>query len=248
MPAVRLYVINLKQAEERWAKVAANAEAAGLAIARIEAVDGNAFAPPDWEGFDRRAFTLWHGRRPLPGEYGCYRSHLAALETFLADGGDWALIAEDDAEFHHDIVPRTEALIARLPQAEIIRLFSFRHAGFFVWARTAFGDGIGRAAFGPQGSSLCYAVSRPAAAKLLASLQPCFLPLDVAMERGWANGVKTFSARGNLAALSIQAHSSQIGGRFHYGVTKLPAVLRLPALAFRTLEFIRRLEYAIRFR
>lgn len=226
----------------------ASAAAAGLNAIRIDAVDGQACPPADWRGLDRRAFALWHGRRPLPGEYGCYRSHLAALETFLADGGEWALIAEDDAEFEPDIALRTMALVKRLPQAEIIRLLSKRSIGFFVWARSEHGDGIGRAAFGPQGGLTVYAVSRAGAAKLLAAMNRCFLPFDVAMERGWAHGAKIVSTSANLARLGAHSGESQIAGRPQYRHTKLPAVLRLPALAFRIVEFVRRLEYAIRFR
>lgn len=248
MPAVRLYVINLKSAEERWRKIAAGAADAGLEIARIDAVDGNACPVSEWKGFDRGAFARWHGRRPLAGEYGCYRSHVAALEAFLADGGEWALIGEDDIEFEPDFASRADALTRCVSGADLINLHSFRRAGFFTYAETGFGDAVGRAAFGPQGSSACYAVSRSGAKKILLGLQRCFLPLDVAMERGWALGTENFSVKANLATLGKVAKHSQIGSTGAYGRTKPAAYRRLQAFGFRAAEFYRRLEYALQFR
>ena len=96
-------IINLDGERERWAHISAEAERAGLEVERIPAVSG--FDVPD-----RLRHKFFDGSAPvpssllLPGEVGCYASHLLAYERIIESGLDWALILEDDVRLTSDFV------------------------------------------------------------------------------------------------------------------------------------------------
>lgn len=237
---IRMYVINLARSVERWEKVAADAVAAGVDLTRIEGVDGAAIDPAAWEDVDFSVFNKWQGRRILPGEYGCYRSHLKALQA-VANGDDqFALIAEDDIGIDPDFAARVEALAAAAPDVEIMRLVSHRAVDFLSFGRSALGDEFGRCGIGPQGSAACYLVTRTAARKLLDELRVMRLPYDVALERSWAHGVDLLSVKTNIVRLTSGEHDSLIATSSDYARAKPSTLLRSRTLFFRFAELIRR--------
>ena len=134
----------------------------------------------------------------LPGEYGCYFSHLKALETFVADGAPFALILEDDVVFDEKSASRISALLEAMPDFETVRIVNHRSSLLIELGQTSRGDRVGRTLHGPQGSAAAYLVSRHGAKKLLASLKTMSLPWDVALERFWDHGASTFSTKTNL--------------------------------------------------
>jgi GR25 family glycosyltransferase involved in LPS biosynthesis len=50
------------------------------------------------------------------GELACYASHLKAIRQFLHDGGETALICEDDILFSNNFKERLEEIIANIPE------------------------------------------------------------------------------------------------------------------------------------
>jgi glycosyl transferase family 25 len=112
---------------------------------------------------------------------------------------------------------------------------------FKVFATSSFGDEIGRAGHGPQGSAACYAVTRAGAGKLLVCLQRMKYPWDIALERGWAMQAEIFATRVNVVAPG--RHGTTIATRSVYRDTKFKKWRRLKAYAERFLESARRLRY-----
>jgi glycosyl transferase family 25 len=106
LATIGAYVINMDGARERWLLMEGQLEALGMPYERFAAVDGKKLGGthPD---FSPLSYMLMHGRRFIPGEVGCYLSHVGALKAFLASGHDHALILEDDVV----IDPRTPELI-----------------------------------------------------------------------------------------------------------------------------------------
>ncbi|RUZ66125.1 glycosyltransferase family 25 protein, partial [Mesorhizobium sp. M7A.F.Ca.US.003.02.2.1] len=171
-----IFAINLDRETQRWSELLASAEAAGLTLQRIAAVDGRALAKEAWTEIDLPAARKLSGRDILSGEYACYRSHIQALETFVAGGSAHGLIVEDDVLFSENTMRRIEAVIAAVPDFDVIKLVNHRISFFMRAVETAEGDEIGRALHGPQGSAAAYLVTREGAQGLLSALAVMKMP------------------------------------------------------------------------
>ncbi|WP_197435203.1 glycosyltransferase family 25 protein [Nitratireductor arenosus] len=236
-----ILVINLARSADRWDAI--RQTATGLDLRRVDGVDGGAIAPEQWSGIDRERFRVRHGRIVTPGEYGCYRSHLAALATMVAEGLDVAVIAEDDIVLNDRLDERAAALFTHSGEPRLVKLVNHRTNGFLGKGVTAKGDEYGRCLFGPQGSAACYAVNRSGAERLVEALATMWLPWDVALERGWATGVATYTTREPLVDFSTHRANSTITASYRH--TKLTTVQRRHAFSFRARDFLCRASYAL---
>ncbi|MET3791746.1 glycosyltransferase family 25 protein [Aquamicrobium terrae] len=241
-----ILVINLDRSKERWEKISASARQSKSLIRRVAAVDGAEIPPDAWVGFDAGLFRRNHGKVALAGEYGCYRSHLRAFAEIVENGDELAVIAEDDVVLNGDLEKRVRALFEARPSMGLLKLVNHRVKGFVRYGTSRLGDDYGRCMHGPQGSSACYVVTRQAAGQLLQKLDPMSLPYDVALDRGWATGVETFTTRHPLVAFEGESRSiTTVGSRQDYGSVKIPAFKRLGALSFRTRDYLARVVYAL---
>ncbi|SCB38372.1 glycosyltransferase family 25 protein [Rhizobium hainanense] len=243
---VSIYVINLDRSRDRWERLCNQAVEYDLHITRIPAVDGRIIAEADRVDFYPHSFIYHNGRKLLPGEYGCYRSHLIALEQFIASGDKMAIIMEDDVELNDKLIPRAIAAMESVQGPRLVKLVNHRLVGFKPICETSENDVVGRCMHGPQGSAACYIVNRKAAKKLLTTLKPMLLPYDVALERGWSTGVETFTTFENLVDFSPHRADTTIGKRVHYRAVKRHPMLRLTAHWFRTCDQLRRWHYAVK--
>lgn len=243
---ILIYVINLDRCIERWERLRSQAVQHGLNLVRVAAVDGLSILENQRVGFHPRSFNYHNGRKILAGEYGCYRSHLLALETFAASGDPMAIIIEDDVDLNDALIPRAMAAVAAVSStgASVIKLANHRKVGFRPMAVTELGDVVGRCLHGPQGSAACYIVTRHAALTLVQSLNAVLLPYDVALERGWSTGVQTYSMQDNLVTFSPHRRDTTIGKRSHYKAAKRHFMLRMTTHWFRTHDQLRRWLYA----
>ncbi|MET3794136.1 glycosyltransferase family 25 protein [Aquamicrobium terrae] len=93
---MKVYYINLDRSPERRAWFTQQAEALGLDLVRVPAVDGRELPAAELDHWRQ----LSEGNKVLsPGEIGCYLSHRKAWEAVLAGDEKWAFIAEDDIHF-----------------------------------------------------------------------------------------------------------------------------------------------------
>ncbi|KRB14970.1 glycosyl transferase family 2 [Mesorhizobium sp. Root695] len=241
-----IFAINLDRETGRWSELLASAEAAGLTLQRIAAVDGRALAKKDWTEIDLPAARKLSGRDILPGEYACYRSHIQALEAFLAGGGAYGLIVEDDVLFSENTIRRIEAIIAAVPDFDAIKLTNHRMSFFMRAVETTEGDEIGRALHGPQGSAAAYLVTREGAQGLLSALAVMKMPWDVALERFWDTGLKVYSVRQNVLGFAASSKISGIAGPSgSYKFARLGGPSRLSAGALRAGDELRRLHHVL---
>lgn len=242
--SIQIYAINLDRSVDRWNALSRQAEEFGLPIVRVSGVDGTQTPVDQRIDCNIAAFEFKNGRTMLPGEYGCYRSHLKALSAFLASGDEVAVIIEDDIVLPADLLDRVHAALAAVPGADVIKFFNHRVVAFKSVAISQMGDEIGRAAHGPLGSSACYAVTRRGAQLLIGGMKVMEFPLDMALERGWASGARIYITRQNVAEPTREA--STIASRTIYRANKFPWWRRLGTLATRTTETIRRASYALK--
>lgn len=243
--SIPFFGINLEKSRLRWEHLEANARQCGLHLTRVEALDGRAVPVAEWIDVDAQKFAYRHGRSILPGEYGCYRSHLRALRMAIDSGTPYAVIVEDDVQFDLSTVPLVKSIVETNLKFDVIKLVSHRTKGFVVHERTALGVKIGRTLHGPQGSAAAYVVSREGAIRLSIRLQIMDLPWDVALERYWDNGIRFYSVLENVVLLSPNSNYSEILSGGDYQETKLPLFQRLPAAVFRARDYLYRAIYTM---
>ena len=240
-----VYLINIDRAADRLAEIQRQSGELGFRFERVHGVDGTLTPREQWIDVDHARFQRRHGRTILPGEYGCYRSHLMALRQFLESGGEMAVIIEDDVALGADFLSRAMAAKESVPTADLIKLVNHRWGGFRAMTSSRKGDVLGRCLFGPQGSTACYFVTRAGAEKIVKSLAVMSLPWDVAVERGWDMQTSIFTTRANIVGFSRLQRSTMIGWRRDYRAAKSPAWRRVPAHVFRTVDFFRRIAYIL---
>ena len=127
-PSLLTLVINLDRSPQRWQRVSAQLQAQGLAFERLSAVDARAFTPEQQAQLDVAAFHRLHGMEPLPGELGCYLSHLKVMRLFLASPAEFAVILEDDVLLTPQL-PAAMAGLAACPQRWDMVKLSGIHSG-----------------------------------------------------------------------------------------------------------------------
>lgn len=235
--------INLEKSTARWECISANAQACGIELTRVEGVDGRAVPVSDWVDVDARKFASRHGRTILPGEYGCYRSHLRALQIAYNSGAPYAVIVEDDVLFDQSTRLLVQSITDTDLNFDVVKLVSHRTRGFVVHAHTKLGIKIGRTIHGPQGSAAAYVVSREGAMKLYTHLHIMDLPWDIALERYWDNGINFYSTLDNIVRFSPNSFASEISNGSAYRETKLPIWKRIPAALFRSRDYFHRVIF-----
>ena len=241
---VIIYAINLDRSRERWEELSREAADLGLPIHRIAAVDGSLVDAGDRVDANEAAFMRNNGRHMIPGEYGCYRSHMKALSTFLEAGLPQAIIVEDDIRLSSDLPQRAAAALATVPGVDVVKLFNHRMVGFRSYATTAQGDRIGRAIHGPLGSTACYAVTRAGAAKLVERMKVMEYPFDIALERGWAIGAEVLTV--DTDVVTSKRSTSTIANRSGYKERKFVWWKRLPTHWQRAKDYLQRILNALK--
>lgn len=243
---IAYYVINLDRSPDRLAAISADAAGIGLDLQRVPAVDGAPVSQAERRHIlDEPGFRRLHGKIPMDGEYGCYASHLAVLDRFLGSDADAAVIFEDDVRPGSDFVP-TVVAIAATDDWDLVKLMHHRLPAFRSCRTLGEGRELGLAWFGPTGSSACYLINRRAAQSLRQHLVPMRLPYDVALERGWALGLRVRHVRPDLVTGNVATQKSLIGGTKRYAAARLAPWRRITTLGFRTSELVRRAAYAAR--
>lgn len=241
---IDFFVINLDRSPERLADIRADMSAEGIDLIRIAGVDGKTIPEAERTLLDTPAFLRRHGKRPVPGEYGCYVSHLKAIDAIAAGEADAGVVFEDDVRPRPEMMPVLRALAER-DDWDVVRFAHHRRPRRRHLRSLPAGRRLSAAFFGPTGSAAAYVVRRSAAARLSAALRPMSLPFDVALERGWANDVRTFDIWGDLVTFNPRSKSSQIEVGTGYGARKLKPWRRLPTLVFRSTDLVRRIVYAL---
>jgi glycosyl transferase, family 25 len=242
---MKYYVINLDRSIDRWQDIKAELKLFSIEPTRVPAVDGKTIDQQDWmPDFDAAKFRFNHGVEPLPGEYGCYASHLAALSAFLADGGESCVIFEDDVQPLDPMATVVDYLNVHKTQSPLlVRLITNRIEFYEKLETLPENHSLGQCWFGPSGCSAAYWVTRTAAQILIDTLRPGFLPIDASFERAWETGVANYVLKPNVCAL--RAVQSTIGETAPLHYRKPIWYKRLGALQCRTRGFFARIIWCL---
>lgn len=113
---MKVYVINLDNSLSRWEKISQDLENLNASFERVSAIYGKSI---DWQAAsDDNYCRSYMGRSIQPGEVGCFMSHVKALQKFIDDAEDFAIILEDDSQVSPDLLKVTDDVLARLKNSD----------------------------------------------------------------------------------------------------------------------------------
>lgn len=247
LEALSTWVINLDRAPERMARISAQLGVLGLPYTRLAAVDARQLTPEQQAQLDEAAYRQRHGMSPVPGELGCYLSHVAVMRAFLASAARFALVLEDDVLLHGGLPEVLRGLLAQPGRWDMVKLSAVHSGTPVAVAEAAPGHQLNVMLSRCTGSS-AYLVNRRAAAAYLREhdgLLPMALPYDHVFDQGWRFGLKV-----RLVTPPPCDHDSLIAstigaGTAHNGTRKFHWTRRLPAFAYRLRNESRRLAYGM---
>ncbi len=184
-----VFVINMDKDTDRLARIASMLSQQGLAFERISGVKG--LAVPNWAADDFRAAKL------LPGEIGCYASHLVAARTLLDSGHSAAAIFEDDIVLFDGLASALTHIVERAPDGwDLINIASSSRRSMLSVVEMPLGRHIVRYSRYPWGTA-GYLLSRSGAQKMLAS-RPRQVSFDVELRHPWRLDLNSYGIQPSL--------------------------------------------------
>lgn len=178
---MQVFVINLASATDRLAYISGQI---GGPFERIEAVRGDAVP-------ERLAANFSGSVSLLPGEIGCYASHLIAAENIVARGLPYAVVLEDDAILASDFHEVVETCVKHLPAGwDIVALSDVKSLPHCRLSQLSGERWLVRYAHFPK-TTTAYVLSQSGCRKLLASRQRT-RPVDVDIRYGWEMGLNGY--------------------------------------------------------
>lgn len=204
-----IFVINRACDDQRLNFIRQSLDGRGLSFERIDAVDG--FAVPSRL---RPQFFASDGSllsNLLPGEVGCYASHLLAAEQIAERKLGFALILEDDAELAADFSAIISAAVDALPEGwDIVRLSSDTQHATLSMSELGFGRHLVRYSRIPKKSG-AYLLSNSGARKLLLK-RARVRPVDADLRYAWTIGLDTYGVHPPPASQDTFASTIRIEG------------------------------------
>ena len=240
LPGLMVLLINLPRSADRRTRMEQRLSDIGLAYELLPAVDGRA----QWEqlvpSVDVPAFERHVGRDVLPGEVGCYHSHLQAWQRFLASDQQVLLVLEDDMVFHDDFVEALRTALRGRAHWDMLKLAKIRakqpvcqgllgpyRLNAYVGAATGFG---------------AYLVQRATAQHLLPALLPVRAPIDRELEQVDRYDIRHFGLEPFPCHPQDEGQSTITGERFS-AVKRYPLSRRWTKYAGQASGLLRRVVY-----
>lgn len=238
-------VINLDRAVERRAKISGALQSLGIAWERLAAVDGSRLPPAERQAkLDEREFQRRRGMPSVPGELGCYLSHVEAMRRLLDSDATCALVLEDDVLPGQELMAVVQALLSHPDRWDMVKL-SAVHSGAPVRVLKLTGSHWLAVMFGSCRGSSAYLVNRFAAQRYHERLLPMSVQVDHVLDQGWRFGIKVRMvtpppAQHDQTVASTIAQAPGTGSRKFHWSRRLPSYLyRLDTEAHRVLHALR---------
>ncbi|WP_342078380.1 glycosyltransferase family 25 protein [Yoonia sp. SS1-5] len=233
-----IWLINLDKDQERREKMQAQLDALGLRYQRFAAINGKEQAETLSKRADAQAYARNMGSPILPGKMGCYASHIAVWEAFLASTYKFALILEDDVVFHDDFLTSLGLALEAEDHWDTLR-FNCIRAKLPVRQRSIGAYQL-NAYIGPFTGNATYLLKRDVAERLLPNLWPQTRAFDHELNRFFKHnyrqlGMEPFSSHvddGNVSSIT--------GTQFAL-VNKFKWYKRLPHYRLKAGNYLRRL-------
>ena len=243
---LQTWMINLDRAPERLVRINAQLQRLKLPYKRLAAVDAQALTPAQKSALDEPAFHQKHGMTPVPGELGCYLSHVEVMRSFLASDAEFALVLEDDVLLQDSLPAVLHGLMQHPTRWDVAKLSAVHRGTPQPYLDVAPGHQLAVMLSRCTGSS-AYLLNRYAARAYLrepGGLLPMQLPYDHVFDQGWRFGIKV-----RLVTPTPCGHDEHIASTIAAppgGSRKFHWTRRLPAYAYRVGNELQRLAYGLR--
>jgi len=250
MNGLQTWVINLDRAPERMAGIAARLQALKLPYTRLSAVDARALTPEQHATLDEATYCRQHGMTSLPGELGCYLSHIAVMKALLASQAEFALVLEDDVGLTDSLPAVLQGLLQHANRWDVVKLSAVHRGTPQPVLALPQGHQLAVMLSRVTGSS-AYLINRRAAEAWLglrrpsASLLPMQLPYDHAYDRAWRFGLKQRLVVPQPCLHDDQAPSTIGATSANNGQRKFPWFKRWSTYRYRLGNEAQRLAYGL---
>jgi glycosyl transferase family 25 len=239
---IAIYVINLDRSFDRLAQITASLIAQQLSYERIKAVDGQMATHEQLLKLDESEYKKLHGKTPVPGELGCYLSHLAAIQQFAVSSKPFAVILEDDAIIHDNFGEVINKLTTCSEAWDMVKLSGI-HSGSLARVISVDVNHDLCVMFTRCTGASAYIINKRAAKAYLQHLLPMALPFDHEFDKGWKYklqvlAVKPFPVTHNEIITTTICTPSRVS-------RKLPAYKRLSTYKYRLNNELARFIYAL---
>lgn len=234
---IGIWLINLDRDTARRAAMEKQLDALELPYTRFPAIYGKDHEVALSKRTDPTAYAHNMGSPILPGKMGCYASHIAVWEAFLASKHDVALILEDDVVFHDDFLESLDLALAGADHWDTLR-FNCIRAKMPV-SQGKLGPYTLNAYIGPFTGNAAYLLKRDVAQRLLPNLWPQTRAFDHELNRFFRHdfrqcGLEPFSSHVD------DGNESSITGTGFALVNKFKWYKRLPHYRLKAANYVRR--------
>jgi glycosyl transferase family 25 len=185
------YLINLDRAKERLNFVMPAIVALRLPTERISAIDGKTLSRREIESVtDVESYKKFFKMQPEVGTIGCSLSHEKTWRRFLESDNEFAIIFEDDVQFHPAELREIIELAAEKKALWDIVNFETKHSGCPVKITELCNQKCLVFYLTNVTHAGCYLINRRAARKLLDNFYPIKMPLDHYFTTTWELDLK----------------------------------------------------------
>lgn len=235
-----IWLINLDRDTDRRAAMETQLAALGLSYTRFAAINGKDLSADLSQRADADAYARNMGNPILPGKMGCYASHVAVWETFLASDYKVALILEDDVVFHDDFLKALDLALENADQWDTLR-FNCIRAKLPV-SQGKIGDYILNAYIGPFTGNAAYLLHRQTAQRILPNIWPQTRAFDHELNRFFHHNFRQLGLEPFPSHVDDHGDSSITGSNFAL-VKKPHWTKRLPHYRLKAANYFRRLAW-----
>jgi len=200
-----ILIVNLPSSQDRRRAMEEEIKQQGIEAEFVDAVDGRAMTHAELAAVcGPRGDGYFRGL--LPGEVGCYQSHLAAANRIVEAGWTMAVVLEDDVRLPSDFAARLEALVQGAePRFDLIKLAGVVEAPTIL-QRLSNGDTLVRSRRPPYGA-YAHLWTRAGATKLLRHGRPLRRPFDVQIKHWWELELEWAVVRPDLVGVNRELNS-----------------------------------------
>lgn len=238
-----VWLINLDRDTARRDAMKGQLDALGLLYTRFPGIDGKLRAEELAKRADADAYARNMGSPILPGKMGCYASHIAVWEAFLASDKDVALILEDDVVFHDDFLAALDLALTNADRWDTLR-FNCIRAKLPV-SQSKIGPYTLNAYIGPFTGNAAYLIHRSVAARILPNLWPQTRAFDHELNRFFRHNFRQMGLEPFPSHVDDGGDSSITGTNFAL-VKKPHWTKRLPHYRLKAANYLRRFWWLAR--
>lgn len=239
-PGLLVTLINLDRSEQRRTQMERRLADIGLAFTRLPAMDGKARWAELLPSVDVDAFQRNVGRDLMQGEIGCYHSHLQAWRSLIDSDCHTLLVLEDDVVFGDDFLQALQQALAHRDYWDMLNFNKIRAKQPVRQAQL--GSYSLNAYMGPLTGMGAYLISRDAALRLLPSMLPIILPIDLELDRVHLHRIRRYGLEPFPSHVDDGSQSTITGQSFS-GVNKYPWYRRMPTFKRRLRDLFAKFLY-----